>query len=199
MTTVPHVLIVDDEPGILEICARALRQQGFEVTTAPDAATARTLLQTKAVDMLISDIRMPDESGISLLQTVREIAPALPLMIITGYPDTDYINSAIDLNVKSFIAKPFNLLDLVNEVKRNLAVPEKQPQKKSDLGKLIPVFLNELRQRQVPVLEGTVKISQESGQAVFIPEGSQGEIALTEWLLNYTHGAPSYIIVLPRI
>lgn len=197
MTTVPHLLIVDDESSILEICARALRQQGFEVTTASNAATARALLQARAVDMLISDIRMPDESGISLLQTVREIAPTLPLMVITGYPDTDYVNSAIDLNVKSFIAKPFNLSDLVNEVKRNLAAPEKQPQKDSDLGELIPVLLDELRQRQVPVLDGTIKIGQ-SGQAVLVPMGSQGEIALAEWLLNYTHGAPSYIIVLPH-
>ncbi len=196
----PRILIVDDEPGILDASSRALRRQGFEVTTASNAETARILLQSKTVDLLISDIRMPGESGISLLQTVRETNPDLPLMIITAYPESEYIDAAIDLNVKGFIPKPFNLSDLVSEVKRNLGIKEPASGAENNqaaLNDLVQAFIDELKRQQVPVLEGTVQ--REGGHAVLIPAGSQeGKIPIDEWLLNYTKGAPAYLIVLPH-
>ncbi|MBN1934329.1 MAG: response regulator [Anaerolineae bacterium] len=199
----PHILIVDDEPGILDASSRALRRQGFEVTTASDAQTARILLQSKTVDMLISDIRMPGESGISLLQAVRETNPDLPLMIITAYPDSKYIDAAIDLNVKGFIPKPFNLSDLISEVKRNLGIKESAPVAESSqdtLSDLVQAFIEELKRHQVPVLEGTVqRDAQQQGRAVLIPTGSrEGQIPIDEWLLDYTKGEPAYLIVIPR-
>lgn len=194
----PHILIVDDEPGILDTASRALRRQGFEVTTASDAQTARILLQSQTVDLLISDIRMPGESGISLLQAVRETNPNLPLMIITAYPDSEYIDAAIDLNVRGFIPKPFNLSDLIDEVKRILGIQEASAAQQDALNDLVQAFIQELKRYQVPVLEGTVRRSAEK-RVVLIPAGSQsGEIPVDEWLLDYTRGQPVYLIVIPQ-
>jgi|GEM_PF-6689509 len=198
----PHILIVDDEPGILDTASRALRRQGFEVTTASDAQTARILLQSQTVDLLISDIRMPGESGISLLQAVREINPNLPLMIITAYPDSEYINAAIDLNVRGFIPKPFNLADLIGEVKRNLGIQETisaAENGQNSLGELVLTFIQELKRHQIPVLEGTIRRDPEQKRVVLVPAGSQGgQIPVEEWLLNYTHGQSVYLIVIPQ-
>ncbi len=197
--SVPHILIVDDEPGILDVCARALRRHGFEVTTASDANTARILLRSRTVDMLVTDVRMPGEDGISLLQTVRETENDLPLMIITGHADYSSIDAAINLNITSFMSKPFNIRDFVNEVKRGLGLKEPPTQEdQSALGELAPIFIKELRRRQIPVLEGIIRRDPLDGRIVLIPSDSDGEIPVAEWLLEYTAGEPSYLIVLPR-
>ena len=135
----PRVLIVDDEPDVLEICARTLRTQDFEVITASDVRTAKILLQAQAVDLLVTDIRMPVEDGISLLHAVHDTTPDLPLMVITGYPDhLPSIYAALNLNVRSFLPDvktitvptllvqnkndPWTNLDMVNTYYEGLAV-----------------------------------------------------------------------------
>jgi len=195
----PHVLIVDDEPGVLDVCARALRRSGLEVTTASDAKTARILLQSHTVDMLITDLLMPGEGGISLLQSVHETDPDLPLMIITAYPDVASVDAALNLNVKSFIPKPFNIADFVDDVKRNLGLKETRKAKlQSELAEWTPIFVGELRRHQVPVLEGRIRRDPENGQLVLSPNGGEGQIPLEEWLLGYQGYDSVYLVVLPQ-
>ena len=81
-----RILIVDDEPGVLDVSARTLRNAGFEVITATNAQAARVLLQAHAVDLLITDIRMPGEDGISLLQAVHDPQHNM-FVILGGYSD----------------------------------------------------------------------------------------------------------------
>jgi DNA-binding NtrC family response regulator len=195
----PRILIVDDEPDILDVCARTLRRNGFQVITASDAQTARILMQAEAIDLLITDIRMPGESGISLLQSVHELAPTLPLMIITGYPDTPAVDAALDLNVKSFIVKPFDLPDFVSEVRRSLKIKtaDTAAPEGSLLRKAIPIILNELRQHKVPILEGEIQHDPVDGQVVLVPEVG-GAVPIDDFLTSYTQGKKIYLIVLPH-
>ncbi|MBN1581264.1 MAG: response regulator [Anaerolineae bacterium] len=195
----PHILVVDDEPGVLDVCARSLRRQGFEVTTASDAKTARILLQSHTVDLLISDMKMPGESGVSLLQAVHETSPDLPLMIITAYPESTYVDAALELNVKAFVPKPFDISVFVHEVKRSLGLRESQPPKtEPDITEFVSVFVEELRRHQVPVLEGTLERDPETGRVILIPENSDGRIPVEDWLLGYTKGMHIYLTVLPH-
>ncbi len=191
---IPHILIIDDEPGVLETCARALRRQGFQITTASNAQIAHQFVSILRLDLVISDIRMPGQDGISLLQEIRQAAPELPLMIITAYPDSEYVDRAIGMNVKSFIAKPFNMTDFVNEVKRclNLNQPHR-PEPEVDLSQ----FLHELRKRQIPVLQGRLARHPEHGRLVLSLKNSQGQIAVEEWLNSYTN-SDVYLFVLPQ-
>jgi len=197
---VARVLIVDDEPGVLDVCSRTLRRHGFQVTTASNAQTARILLQAGAVDLLITDIRMPHESGLSLLHTVHEIAPDLPLMIMTGYPDNAVVDTALNLNVRSFIVKPFDLTDFVNEVRRSLGLDSRNGNQSDQaaLDKLVPSILAELRQHHIPILEGVIQRDPVDDRVVLIPTESGGAVPIDEFLHEYTQGKPVYLIVLPH-
>ena len=195
-----RILIVDDEPSVLDMCARTLRNDGFEVIAASDAQTARVLLQADVVDLLITDIRMPGESGLSLLDAVRQTNPTLPLMIITGYPEPTSIDAALNLNVKSFIVKPFNIRNFSSEVKRSLGLAPNDTahESKASLNKLIPIIIEELRLHRVPVLEGKIQEDPDDGRIVLVPQDSGGAVPIDEFLTQYTQGEQIYLIVLPH-
>ena len=195
-----RILIVDDEPGVLDVSARTLRKAGFEVVTATNAQTARVLLRAHAVDLLITDIRMPGESGISLLQTVHETNPNLPLMIMTAYPEPPTVDAALELNIKSFVVKPFNIKNFVSEVQRSLGMQtaEGAKPKESELNELIPMIIQELRQQKVPVLEGVIQRDPSNGKVVLVPGDAGGAVPIDEFLAEYTQGERIYLIVLPH-
>lgn len=196
----PRVLIVDDEPDLLEVCARALRNHDLEAITASDAETAQMLLRAHAVDLLVTDVRMPTENGISLLQTVHDTIPDLPLMIVTGYPDSLAIDAALDLNVKSFLVKPFDLVEFVSEVKRSLELHTTIPQEEleSERNELISLVVGELRQHKIPVLEGRIQRDPTDGRVVLIPTDPKGAVPIGEFLTDYARGERIYLIVLPH-
>ena len=114
------ILVVDDEEDIREICVRALTHAGYKALTAPDAALAREIIAREALDMLIVDIYMPDEDGISLLKYVHKEHPRLPAILITGYAGTNTVMDAIRLNVHEYLCKPFTVQQLLAAVKEGL-------------------------------------------------------------------------------
>jgi DNA-binding NtrC family response regulator len=199
--TAPRVLIVDDEPDVLNVCARTLRKQNFEVITASDARTAKILLRAQAIDLFITDIRMPVEDGISLLHAVHDTDPDLPLMIITGYPDyLPSVYAALNLNVKSFLVKPFTPSQLLSEVKRSLGLQTKKTteEQESERNELVSAIVEELRQHKIPILEGAIQRDPVNGQVVLVPPGSASAVPIVEFLTSYTHSEQIYLIVLPH-
>ena len=124
-TSVPtaHILVVDDEEDIRQICVRALTNAGYKAFSAPDAALAREIINREALDMLIVDIYMPEEDGISLLKHVHQTQPRLPAILITGYAATNTVIDAIRLNVREYLCKPFSLHQLLAAVKAGLEPP----------------------------------------------------------------------------
>jgi DNA-binding NtrC family response regulator len=116
-----HILVVDDEPSVLDLCERYLSKEGYRVCTASSAAQARHQLAEQAFDLLIADIYLPDEGGVSLLKTVRQQQPDLPTMLITGRAGARTMVDAIRLNVREYLCKPFTLQALRAAVERSLA------------------------------------------------------------------------------
>jgi two-component system nitrogen regulation response regulator NtrX len=114
------ILVVDDEKDIRQICVRALTNAGYKAFTAPDAALAREIIAREALDMLIVDIYMPEEDGISLLRHVHETQPGLPAILITGFAGTNTVIDAIRLNVRDYLCKPFTFQQLLSAVKAGL-------------------------------------------------------------------------------
>lgn len=116
------ILLVDDEPDVLQICARALSKAGYDVRAADSAGQARNYLAVERFDLAILDIHMPDEDGISLLGYAHTIDPALPAILITGYPAVSNVLDSVRLNVHEFLVKPFTLQKLLEVVASGLAV-----------------------------------------------------------------------------
>ena len=116
----PRILIGDDEPDVLQICARGLSRSGYEVRAAGDAAQARQYLAQERYDLVILDIHMPEENGISLLKHVHTLDPALPAILITGYPEVTTVLDSVRMRVKEYLCKPFTLEALLNAVAAGL-------------------------------------------------------------------------------
>ena len=112
-----NILVVDDEPDVLQICSRALSNAGYTVFAASSAARARQYIDRERLDLIILDIHMPGEDGISLLKYVHQERPAAATMLMTGYPAVNTVIESIRLNVSEYLCKPFTLTRLLNAVK----------------------------------------------------------------------------------
>src|ERR1700758_3619182 len=92
----PTLLLVDDEPSILNALRRLFRPQGYRVLTAEGALVAIDLLQGETVDLVISDMRMPGMDGAQFLERVRRLQPHAARILLTGYADIESTISAIN-------------------------------------------------------------------------------------------------------
>jgi ActR/RegA family two-component response regulator len=98
------VLLVDDHRGFLESLARLFEQAGWRVTTATTAASARRLALTRRFDFLVVDLRLPDQTGLALLQGLLAAGITTPAAILTGYPEYETALMASAMNVR-YLAK----------------------------------------------------------------------------------------------
>ena len=116
MDRTPHLLIVDDERSIREPLAAYFEKNGFAVSEAADAAAARTYLAAGGVDLVILDIMMPGEDGLSLSRFIRATSD-LPVILLTAKAeDTDRI-VGLEMGADDYVVKPFNPRELVARVK----------------------------------------------------------------------------------
>ncbi|MBC8444790.1 MAG: hypothetical protein H8D77_01555, partial [Chloroflexi bacterium] len=108
--------------------------------------------------------------------------------------------AALDLNVKSFLVKPFDLVEFVSEVKRSLELHTTIPQEEleSERNELISLVVGELRQHKIPVLEGKIQRDPTDGRVVLIPTDPEGAVPIGEFLTDYARGERIYLIVLPH-
>jgi two-component system response regulator HydG len=119
--TRPTLLVVDDEPAILEMLSRFASDQGFDVVRCGGGQAALDHLRHHTADMALIDVRMPDINGLEVLQAMRDVAPTCAVALMTGYAAVDTAVKAIKLGAIDFLSKPFDydrltrLMDTVRE------------------------------------------------------------------------------------
>jgi EAL domain-containing protein (putative c-di-GMP-specific phosphodiesterase class I) len=112
------ILLVDDEPNILNSLKRLLRRDGYRVLTAGSGAEALELLAANSVQVIVSDHRMPEMSGVDLLSRARDLYPHTRRIILSGYSDIGTLTEAINRGaVWKFISKPWEDEALKLEIK----------------------------------------------------------------------------------
>ncbi len=114
-----RVLVVEDEPQVRAIAARALTQAGFEVMQAANGALGLTLLkeQTTPFDIIVTDVVMPELSGPDLARAARKLFPKLGIVLMSGFPEAMHDTHASDFGGAKFLAKPFAASALVQAVR----------------------------------------------------------------------------------
>jgi len=112
------VLLVDDEDALRRALGRRLRADGHTVLEAPRALDALELLGRHCVEVMISDIMMPDMDGVELLRRAREHKPDLSVLLMTGAPNLDTALKAIEYGALEYLMKPFDLDKLSSSVVR---------------------------------------------------------------------------------
>jgi serine phosphatase RsbU (regulator of sigma subunit)/anti-anti-sigma regulatory factor len=119
--TTPALLIVDDNEDIRELLVHALRgEREFEIEAVGTAREARERLSRRAFAVVITDISMPEEDGISLMQWAKESFPGPIWIVLTGHGTLDSAVSALQLGVFDFIGKPLSMATLRNSVRNAL-------------------------------------------------------------------------------
>ena len=114
--TTPHLLIVDDHREIRDLLGRYLSRQGYRMSTADSAASARRILQAGAVDLVILDIMMPGEDGLSLCRHLRE-SGTVPIILLTAMADATDRIVGLEMGADDYLTKPFNPRELLARVK----------------------------------------------------------------------------------
>lgn len=114
------ILVVDDEDSVRDCLARGLSSRGYSVHEASSADEALHLLSTRTIDLVVTDIRMPDMDGIELLRRAKAYAPERDVMMITGFASVDSAVEAMKLGARDYITKPFNLEEVLLRVGRAL-------------------------------------------------------------------------------
>jgi DNA-binding NtrC family response regulator len=118
---VTTILVVDDSADTAEIIQRNLTAAGFTVFTADSVDRAVRLLADTAVDLVITDFKMPGQTGLDLVRHVRENFKHTEVMMITGYPSISGAVAAVKLGAEEYLAKPFTDEELLAAVQRSLA------------------------------------------------------------------------------
>ncbi len=121
MTTKARILVVDDEPGMLEVCASTLKKLAdTEIVLERDSRRAAERLAQENFDLLISDVRMPGLSGVELLRLARQRDAHLAALMLTAFPTVDTAVESMKLGAADYITKPFLPPDLLVAAQRLL-------------------------------------------------------------------------------
>jgi DNA-binding NtrC family response regulator len=114
-----RILVVDDDPYFLRVLSRILTNEDFQATTTTDACKAVELLQSAPFDLVISDLRMPECDGLSLLQTVRKAGFDIPVIILTGFGEIETYLEAMNAGAAEYLNKPTKSFDEMLRVIRS--------------------------------------------------------------------------------
>lgn len=120
MTEGAHILIVDDDPGLLKLLGVRLRSAGYQVTACESGEQALSVLTTQAIQLVITDLRMDGMDGMALFDAIRERWPGLPVVILTAHGSIPDAVEATRRGIASFITKPFEASELLEQVAQAL-------------------------------------------------------------------------------
>ncbi len=150
----PTVLIVDDDAALRTVLRAMLKQEGFHPVSATNGREALRVLESRAVDAVVTDVRMPLMDGMQLLDEARSLAPSLPIVVLTGHGDVPLAVEAVKRGATDFVLKPPDRSALVATLRRECEKEDATPEL---LGES-PAFLDCLRTAdrvagsEVPVL-----------------------------------------------
>jgi len=131
----PHILIVEDARDIREPLARYLREHGYRATAAADAAAARKIMRGAAIDLVVLDIMMPGEDGLSLCRSIRE-SSQIPVILLTARGEEVDRIIGLEMGADDYIPKPFSPRELIARIaavlRRTQALPPRQKPPESE-------------------------------------------------------------------
>jgi DNA-binding NtrC family response regulator len=171
-----RILVVDDESEIRTLLQEILTEEGYQVTTAQNAAVARERRQQSEPDLVLLDIWMPDTDGISLLKEWSDAGDICPVVMMSGHGTVDTAVEATRLGAVDFIEKPVSLTKLLHTIeraleegaggrapRRSLTPPPVEPMGKSEVVQVVKEQTRRVAQHETPVLfTGEVGSGRES-------------------------------------
>ncbi len=179
--TETHVLVVDDDARLRALLSRYLAEQGFRVTTAGHAAEAREQMRFMQPDVLVLDVMMPGENGLSLTQSLRAGRAGLPILLLTARGAPEDRIAGFEAGADDYLGKPFEPYELVLRLRAMLRrVVPPSPAEPVPLGRLL--FDTERAELRGP--EGVVHLT--GGEAALLQALARkpGEVLSRDWIVE---------------
>jgi DNA-binding response OmpR family regulator len=115
-----RILVIDDDATVRRSLEVALKNNGYDVEVAENGQEAVKKSKAKLYNLALVDLRLPDMDGIELLTGMREVAPKMVKIIITGYPSQENAIEAVNRGADGYLVKPYTMEELLRKIKEQL-------------------------------------------------------------------------------
>jgi DNA-binding response OmpR family regulator len=122
MPVTARVLVIEDEPGIVDFVQRGLEEQGFAVASAMDGVEGERLALSQSFDAIVLDLMLPGRSGLDILDSVHRSKPGVPVIVLTARGEIEDRVTGLDAGAADYLVKPFSLAELVARLRAQLRV-----------------------------------------------------------------------------
>ena len=112
------ILVVDDEPIVIRSAKRILGAEGYDVDGASGGREAILMMEQKNYSLVLTDLKMPEVDGITLMRWIRKSRPETGIVVITGYPSQETIKDALEMGIIDYVPKPFTPAVLLDVTRR---------------------------------------------------------------------------------
>ncbi|WP_061934809.1 response regulator [Aureimonas sp. AU22] len=191
MSAVPHIVVVDDHREIRDLVRKYLVQQGFRISVADGGRALRRLLQTERPDLIVLDIMMPDEDGLTICRDLRA-TNGVPIIFLTAVADETDRVVGLELGADDYLTKPFSARELLARIKAVLrrvnAVP---PHRELPVNQRVRFagWLLDLGRRELQGADGvTVSLSTAEFRLLKVFVEHPGLVLTRDQLLDLTTG-----------
>ncbi|MCV2419764.1 HD domain-containing phosphohydrolase [Paucibacter sp. DJ2R-2] len=180
----PTILLVDDEPSILSALRRLLRPQGYKILMAEGGAAGLALMALEPVDLVVSDMRMPEMDGVQFLEQVREGWPGTVRILLTGYADISSTIAAINRGaIHRYISKPWDDNDILLAIGDGLQ-RHKLEQENQRLAQLTQVQNEQLQDMNMQLQDSNAQLHSVNDQL----QDANGQLASVNQELQDSNG-----------
>jgi two-component system response regulator (stage 0 sporulation protein F) len=119
-----RILVADDQKGVRRLLEELFRKEGFEVAVACDGQEAVDKTRACTPDVILMDMKMPNMNGLEASSEIFRMKLGIPIIMMTAYGEMEVVKKALEIGVKKYITKPFDIMDLRHMVKEVLEEKE---------------------------------------------------------------------------
>jgi DNA-binding NtrC family response regulator len=116
-----RILLIDDDLGLSEVIVMLLEREGYVLESAGTLKQGLALLETRALDLVVTDLKLPDGTGLDVIAGVRARRPRLPIIMITSYSSMESAIAALRAGAADYVIKPFDNEELLQAIARTLS------------------------------------------------------------------------------
>ncbi len=121
------ILVIEDEPGIVDFLERGLQAHGFDVISALDGHAGARKALSESIDLVVLDMMLPKRSGLEVLTELHRVKPSLPIIALTALDEVEQRVRGLDAGAVDYLTKPFSLSELAARIRAQLRVAAQSP------------------------------------------------------------------------
>jgi DNA-binding response OmpR family regulator len=178
------ILVVEDEPGIVDFVERGLRSRGFEVESALDGESGLERALDPEVELVVLDLMLPRGSGTEILDRLQEVRPALPVIVLTAKGELEDRIAGLDAGATDYLVKPFSVAELAARIRAQLRSASREPVTKLQSGDLSVDLIS----REVTAGSSSVRLSTTEFELLVYLMRNRGHVLTRDQILRAVWG-----------